>query len=158
MPCPLDHVNRQFHAPAPDRPWPSDSPYVATWSGFIDVAFVINAYARRIVSWRVSRTAHANFALDPLEQALHERRRPRRRGGLIHHDVTVLAAKIPAAVSAALRDKSSGKRLTTAVSRPKAAAAGSKPDEDSIRAARRSGTGRVSLPRHGRRAGWPRPR
>jgi putative transposase len=48
------------------------------------VAFVIDAYARRIVGWRVSRTAHASFVLDALEQALHERR-PQRHGGLIHH-------------------------------------------------------------------------
>src|SRR5436305_14560563 len=73
-PCPLDHVNRQFHAPAPNMLWLSDFTYVSTWSGFVYVAFVIDAYARRIVGWRVSRTAHANFVLDALEQALHERR------------------------------------------------------------------------------------
>jgi len=83
-PCPLDHVNRQFHAPAPDRLWLSDFTYVATWAGFVYVAFVIDAYARRIVGWRVSRTAHASFVLDALEQALHERR-PQHRGGLVHH-------------------------------------------------------------------------
>ena len=83
-PCPLDHVNWVFHAPAPNRLWLSDFTYVSTWSGFVYVAFVIDAYARRIVGWRVSRTAHANFVLDALEQALHERR-PVRRGGLVHH-------------------------------------------------------------------------
>ncbi len=83
-PCPLDHVNRQFHAVAPDRLWLSDFTYVATWAGFVYVAFVIDAYARRIVGWRASRTAHASFVLDALEQALHDRR-PQRRGGLIHH-------------------------------------------------------------------------
>jgi len=83
-PCPLDHVNRQFHAPAPNRLWLSDFTYVATWAGFVYVAFVIDAYARRIVGWRVSRTAHASFVLDALEQALHERR-PLQGGGLIHH-------------------------------------------------------------------------
>jgi putative transposase len=83
-PCPLDHVNRQFHAPAPDRLWLSDFTYVATWAGFVYVAFVIDAYARRIVGWRASRTAHASFVLDALEQALHKRR-PQRHGGLIHH-------------------------------------------------------------------------
>ena len=62
----------------------SDFTYVATWSGFVYVAFVIDAYARRIVGWRVSRTAHAGFVLDALEQALHERQ-PIRRAGLIHH-------------------------------------------------------------------------
>ena len=83
-PCPLDHVNRQFHAPAPNRLWLSDFTYVATWTGFVYVAFVIDAYARRIVGWRASRTAHASFVLDALEQALHERR-PQHRGGLVHH-------------------------------------------------------------------------
>jgi len=84
MPCPLDRVNRQFQTPAPDRLWVSDFTYVATWQGFVYVAFVIDAFARRIVGWRVSRTAHAGFVLDALEQALHERR-PARSGDLIHH-------------------------------------------------------------------------
>ena len=83
-PCPRDHVNRQFHAPAPDRLWLSDFTYVATWAGFVYVAFVIDAYARRIVGWRASRTAQASFVLDALEQALHDRR-PAHRAGLIHH-------------------------------------------------------------------------
>jgi putative transposase len=82
--CPLDHVNRQFKAEHPNALWLSDFTYVATWAGFVYVAFVIDAYARRIVGWRVSRTAHASFVLDALEQALHERR-PLDRGGLVHH-------------------------------------------------------------------------
>ena len=82
--CPLDHVNRQFHAPAPNMLWVSDFTYVATWTGFVYVAFVIDTFARRIVGWRVSRTAHASFVLDALEQALHDRR-PIHRGGLVHH-------------------------------------------------------------------------
>ena len=83
-PCPLDHVNRQFHAPAPNRLWVSDFTYVSTWSGFVYVAFVIDVYARYIVGWRVSRTAHAGFVLDALEQAIHERR-PVNNRSLIHH-------------------------------------------------------------------------
>jgi len=83
-PCPLDHVNRQFKAPAPNRLWVSDFTYVATWAGFAYVAFVIDVYARYIVGWRVSRTAHTSFVLDALEQAIHERR-PVHRGGLVHH-------------------------------------------------------------------------
>ncbi len=82
--CPLDHVNRQFHAPAPDRLWVSDFTYVSTWAGMVYVAFVIDVYARYIVGWRVSRTAHAGFVLDALEQAIHDRR-PVSKGGLIHH-------------------------------------------------------------------------
>jgi putative transposase len=83
-PCPLDRVNRQFRAPRPNALWVSDFTYVATWTGFVYVAFVIDTYARRIVGWRVSRTAHAGFVLDALEQALHERR-PVQGGGLVHH-------------------------------------------------------------------------
>jgi putative transposase len=83
-PCPLDRVNRQFQAPAPNMLWVSDFTYVASWTGFVYVAFVIDAYARRIVGWRVSRTAHAGFVLDALEQALHERR-PLRGSRLVHH-------------------------------------------------------------------------
>ena len=83
-PCPLDHVNRQYIAPRPNALWVSGFTYVATWVGFVYVAFVIDTYARRIVGWQVSRTAHAGFVLDALEQALHERR-PLQRGGLIHH-------------------------------------------------------------------------
>lgn len=83
-PCPLDRVNRQFRAPAPNMLWVSDFTYVATWTGFVYVAFVIDTFARRIVGWRASKTAHASFVLDALEQALHDRR-PTRSGGLIHH-------------------------------------------------------------------------
>lgn len=83
-PCPLDRVNRQFKAPAPNRLWVADFTYVSTWAGMLYVAFVIDTYARRIVGWRVSRTAHTAFVLDALEQALHERR-PVHGGGLVHH-------------------------------------------------------------------------
>jgi len=83
-PCPLDRVNRQFRSPRPNALWVSDFTYVATWAGFVYVAFVIDTYARRIVGWRASRTAHAGFVLDALEQALHDRR-PVRGGGLVHH-------------------------------------------------------------------------
>ncbi len=83
VPCPLDRVNRHFQASRPNALWVSDFTYVATWSGFVYVAFVIDAFARRIVGWRVSRTAHAGFVLDALEQALHDRRPL--KGGLIHH-------------------------------------------------------------------------
>ena len=83
-PCPLDRVNRDFKAPAPNRLWVSDFTCVATWAGMVHVAFVIDAYARRIVGWRVSRTAKASFVLDALEQAIHARG-PARGGGLVHH-------------------------------------------------------------------------
>ena len=82
-PCPLDRVNRRFRAPRPNMLWVSDFTYVATWTGFVYVAFVIDAYARRIVGWRVSRSAHAGFVLDALEQALHDRKPV--SGALVHH-------------------------------------------------------------------------
>jgi len=83
-PCPQDRVNRQFQAPRPNALWLSDFTYVATWAGFVYVAFVIDAFARRIVGWRVSGSLQAGFVLDALEQALHDRR-PLRGDGLIHH-------------------------------------------------------------------------
>jgi transposase InsO family protein len=81
--CPLDRVNRNFKAPRPNALWVSDFTYVATWAGFVYVAFVIDAYARRIVGWRVSRSARADLVLDALEQALHQRRPF--TGGLVCH-------------------------------------------------------------------------
>jgi len=82
--CPLDRVNRQFKAACPNRLWVADFTYVATWGGFVYAAFVIDVFARRIVGWRVSRSARADFVLDALEQALHERR-PFAGSGLVCH-------------------------------------------------------------------------
>jgi putative transposase len=86
-PCPLDQVNRQFHAPAPNMLWVSDFTYVATWAGFVYVAFVIDVYARYVVGWRVSRTAHARLDSPPFGSCwmLFHDRRPVHRGGLIHN-------------------------------------------------------------------------
>ena len=83
-PCPEDRVNRRFQAPRPNALWLSDFTYVATWSGFVYVAFVIDAFARRIVGWRISRSMTAGFVLDALEQALYDRR-PLQSDSLIHH-------------------------------------------------------------------------
>ena len=83
-PCPRDKVNRQFQSLRPNALWVSDFTYVATWQGFVYVAFVIDTFARRIVGWRVSRSAETGFVLDALEQALYDRR-PFPRGGLVHH-------------------------------------------------------------------------
>ena len=76
-------MNRQFAADRLNKLWVSDFTYVATRSGFVYVAFVIDVNARRIVGWRASRTASASFVLDALEQALHARRPL--DGGLVHH-------------------------------------------------------------------------
>lgn len=70
-PCPLDKVNREFRVPAPNMLWVSDFTYVASWKGFVYVAFVIDAYARKIVGWRASTSAQTGFVLDALEQAVH---------------------------------------------------------------------------------------
>jgi transposase InsO family protein len=83
LPYPLDRVNRQFHAPAPNVLLVRDFTYVATWQGFVHVAFVIDVFARRIVGWRASRTANAGFVLDALEQAIHQRRPAQDQ--LVHH-------------------------------------------------------------------------
>ena len=84
QPCPRDLVNRDFAADYPNQLWLSDFTYVATWAGFVYVAFVIDAYARRIVGWRVSSTPRTDLVLDALEQALYERRRSHGHD-LIHH-------------------------------------------------------------------------
>ncbi|CCW19574.1 Mobile element protein [Sphingobium indicum BiD32] len=83
-PCPLDKVNREFRVSRPNALWVVDFTYVHTWVGFVYVAFVIDAYARRIVGWKVSTSATAGFVLDALEQAIHARR-PGPDDGLIHH-------------------------------------------------------------------------
>ena len=69
--------------PAPNKLWLSDFTYVANWRGCVYVAFVIDAYARKIVGWRVSTSAHAGIVLDTLEQAVHDRR-PGKGMRLVH--------------------------------------------------------------------------
>jgi putative transposase len=70
---PADLVNRQFVAPAPNRLWVADLTYVATWAGFCYAAFIIDAYSRAIVGWRVATTLRASLALDALEMAIWAR-------------------------------------------------------------------------------------
>lgn len=82
--CPLDKVNREFKVKRPNALWVVDFTYVHSWAGFVYVAFVIDAFARRIVGWKVSSSATAGFVLDALEQAIHARR-PTASDGLIHH-------------------------------------------------------------------------
>ena len=83
-PRPLDKVNREFRVSRPNALWVVDFTYVHTWAGFVYVAFVIDAYARRVVGWKVSTSATAGFVLDALEQAIHARQ-PGPEDGLIHH-------------------------------------------------------------------------
>jgi len=81
---PLDLVERNFVAERPNQLWVSDLTYVATWRGFVYVAFVIDAFSRRIVGWRVSTSLSSDLALDALEQAICEREQERAER-LIHH-------------------------------------------------------------------------
>lgn len=79
---PLDRVNRQFQAGRPNQLWVADFTYVATWSGFVYVAFVVDVFARRIIGWRVARSMRTDLVLDALEQALWSRIDVR---GVVHH-------------------------------------------------------------------------
>lgn len=79
---PTDKVNRQFVATRPNQLWVADLTFVATWVGFVYVAFITDVFARCIVGWRVSRSLHTDIVLDALEQALWARRETK---GLIHH-------------------------------------------------------------------------
>jgi transposase InsO family protein len=81
---PLDLVERQFTATRPNELWVADLTYVATWRGFAYVAFVIDAFARRIVGWRVSSSLRSDLALDALEQAIYDRTESSTEG-LVHH-------------------------------------------------------------------------
>jgi transposase InsO family protein len=79
---PMDLVKRAFTASGPNELWVADLTYVATWGGFVYVAFVIDVYSRRIVGWRASRSLRSDLALDALEQAICARRDI---DGLVHH-------------------------------------------------------------------------
>ena len=80
---PLDLVERDFTAERPNQLWVSDLTYVATWRGFVYVAFVIDVFSRRVVGWRVSNSLRSDLALDALEQAICDRSVGDER--LIHH-------------------------------------------------------------------------
>lgn len=79
---PLDLVNRQFTADRPNQLWVADITYVATWSGFVYVAFVVDVFSRYIVGWRALKSMQTDLVLDALEQALWARGKPK---GVTHH-------------------------------------------------------------------------
>ena len=79
---PQDLVQRNFTATRPNQLWVSDFTYVATWRGFVYVAFVIDVFSRRIVGWRASKSMRSDLALDALEQALYDRETD---AALVHH-------------------------------------------------------------------------
>jgi putative transposase len=83
---PRDLVDRNFGVLAPNRLWVADLTYVRTWTGFVYVAFVTDAFSRRIVGWQASRSLRTNLALDALEQAIWTRQREGHDlAGLVHH-------------------------------------------------------------------------
>jgi putative transposase len=82
-PRPADLVERDFSAQRPNQLWVADLTYVATWSGFVYVALVIDAFSRFIVGWQASRSLRTDLALDALEMAIWRRRG--RLEGLVHH-------------------------------------------------------------------------
>jgi putative transposase len=79
---PPDLVDRDFTAERPNELWVADLTYVATWRGFVYVAFVIDVFSRMIVGWRVSSSLRTDLALDALEQAIYSRSGT---VGLVHH-------------------------------------------------------------------------
>jgi putative transposase len=81
---PTDLVDRQFTATQPNQLWVADFTYVATWRGFVYVAFVIDVFARRVVGWRVSASLATDFVLEALEQAIYDRRSAGVQD-LVHH-------------------------------------------------------------------------
>jgi putative transposase len=86
---PTDMVERDFTAAAPDVLWVADFTYVATWSGVVYVAFVIDAFSRRIVGWKADTNMRTGLVLDTLEMALWSRERagvPVSAGLIHHHD------------------------------------------------------------------------
>jgi transposase InsO family protein len=82
-PRPADLVDRDFSATRPNQLWVADLTYVATWSGFVYVAFVIDAFSRFLVGWQASRSLRTDLALDALEMAIW--RRQAQLDGLVHH-------------------------------------------------------------------------
>jgi putative transposase len=84
---PEDRVQRDFTAPAPNRLWVADLTYVWTWVGFVYVAFVLDAFSRRILGWRAAMSMHTALVLDTLEMAIWTRARSgvTDLAGLVHH-------------------------------------------------------------------------
>jgi len=107
---PRDLVERNFTATRPNQLWVADLTYVATWRGFVFVAFVVDAFSRRIVGWRASASLRSDLALDALEQALYDRETD---GELVHHSdrgVQYLSIRYTERLSEAAIEPSVGSR------------------------------------------------
>ena len=112
---PVDLVDRHFVATRPNQLWVSDFTYVATWRGFVYVAFVIDVFARRIVGWRVSTSLRTDFVLDALEQAIYDRRGDG-AGDLVHHsDRGTQYLSMRGCYTERLADRGSASRCRSAV-------------------------------------------
>jgi putative transposase len=82
---PADLVQREFNPARPDALWVADFTYIATWAGFVYVAFVIDAFSRRILGWRAAASMRTDLVLDALEMAIWARGGIAELVGLIHH-------------------------------------------------------------------------
>jgi putative transposase len=80
---PADLVERNFSAQRPNQLWVAGLTDVATWSGFVSVALVIDAFSRYLVGWQAARSLRTDLALDALELAIW--RRQAQLEGLVHH-------------------------------------------------------------------------
>lgn len=89
-PRPADLVERNFAAERPNKLWVADLTYVATWTGFVYVSFVIDVYSRFIVGCRASRSLRSDLALDALEMAIWARK----NDGLGQHIVRYVCLEV----------------------------------------------------------------
>jgi putative transposase len=77
-----DLVQRTFTATAPDRLWTADITYIPTWTGWLYLAVVLDAFSRRVVGWAMADHLRTELVLDALDMAIWNRRP---QPGLVHH-------------------------------------------------------------------------
>ena len=76
-----DLVNRAFTVDAPDRLWVADITYISTWTGFLYLAIVLDAFSRRVVGWAMANHLRTELVLEALNMAIWQRQPE----GVIHH-------------------------------------------------------------------------
>ena len=76
-----DLVRRDFRVDKPNKLWVADITYVPTWSGFLYLSVVLDAFSRRVVGWAMAKHLKTQLVLDALDMALWNRR----PDGVIHH-------------------------------------------------------------------------
>ncbi len=81
-----DLVHRDFNPAAPDRLWVCDFTYCSTWAGVVYVAFIVDAFSRRIVGWKAARSMTVTLVLDALNMAAWTRRHRDLAGVVAHSD------------------------------------------------------------------------